>query len=644
MADQDQQILDSNEFGEKEKTVRGKKRTSAVWNHYDLITKTDGAWAVCKYCKHEMKAHGHVGTTNARRHTEKCDAYVKFVQTNPASNVVYDHDTYVRMFAESIIYHGYPLSMVEHIKTIDLHRYLNPYVKDISRYTITKYVMGEHERYKKIISDRLHSISSRICLTCDGWTACTSRAYFALTAHFIDNDWKLNAFVLNFRRFPPPHDGESIFQFVKSLLNEWDIEKKVFSITLDNASANDKMVEKLRKDVHSSSPLPLDGKYFHIRCAAHILNLIVQKGLQMIDASVKKLREVVRFIDSSDARLSAFDKAILDCGDRTSFRGKLVLDVTTRWNSTYNMIRRALDAKEAIDLFILRERELEMIFDEEWETIGNICDFLEPFYDITELFSGTQYPTSNSYLACVINIEKLLYDSHKDPSNAVRRMAKPMWEKFDKYWSEHSLILSFGLLLDPRYKMACLNDLYSSLYVPVAVEGKVNEIHSAFVALYECYAKNSQAHMVVQHSVSDSGPSNLNRPFKAKKILKNFNPHSCSSRTAKSDVDSYLNLPFVVDHDGFDILEYWKAQSVSYPTLALMARDILAIPITSVASESAFSAGGRILNKLRSSLLPKNVEILVTTRSWLFGFEPEENDEEVLSVAREATTDDVANE
>ncbi|KAL2894010.1 putative AC9 transposase [Bienertia sinuspersici] len=75
-----------------------------------------------------------------------------------------------------------------------------------------------------------------------------------------------------------------------------------------------------------------------------------------------------------------------------------------------------------------------------------------------------------------------------------------------------------------------------------------------------------------------------------------------------------------------------------------MARDILAVPITYIASESAFSASGQILNKLRSSLLPKNVEILVTTRSWLFDFEPEENDEEVLSVARETTTDDVANE
>ncbi|KAL2943584.1 putative AC transposase, partial [Bienertia sinuspersici] len=100
--------------------VKQKKRTSTVWNHYDLITKIDGAWAVCKYCKHEMKAAGHVGTTNARRHTEKCDAYAK-------------------MFAESIIFHGYALSMVEHIKTRDLHRYLNSKVKDISRYTITKH-------------------------------------------------------------------------------------------------------------------------------------------------------------------------------------------------------------------------------------------------------------------------------------------------------------------------------------------------------------------------------------------------------------------------------------------------------------------------------------------------------------------------
>ncbi|KAL2904356.1 Zinc finger BED domain-containing protein RICESLEEPER 2 [Bienertia sinuspersici] len=52
-----------------------------------------------------------------------------------------------------------------------------------------------------------------------------------------------------------------------------------------------------------------------------------------------------------------------------------------------------------------------------------------------------------------------------------------------------------------------------------------------------------------------------------------------------------------------------------------MARDILAIPINFVVSKSAISRGVRILNKLRSSLLDKNVEALDTTCNWLFGFE-----------------------
>lgn len=619
---------------EQRRVVKHKKITSPVWEQYHVSYPNGQRTVKCKHCPYEAAAPGSAGTTNYKRHTESCLGYKEFIKNNPNANVVYDHDTYVLMFADSILYHGYCLSMVEHIKTRDLHRWLNPNVKDVSRYTITKCVMGEHEKYKKIVFDNMQSCKSRICLTCDGWTACTTRSYFALTAHFIDDDWKLHSLLLNFRRFPPPHDGESMFMFVKGLLNEWNIGRKVFSITLDNASSNNRMVEKLKRDLHSSSPLPLDGKYFHMRCCAHILNLIVKKGLKLVDNSVTKLREVVIYVDSSDFRLTNFEKAKIDKGLQS--KGKLVLDVSTRWNSTYDMIHRALEVKDAIDLYLVRERDIDVDFisDDEWDTIQDICDFLEPFYEITKLFSGSKYPTANLYLSCIICIEKLLTESHQDPSDAVRKMAAPMWEMFDKYWSDHSMVLSFAFLLDPRFKMTFLSDYYSMLYVPTAVEQKVNDVLAAFVALYECYMNTTQSAPVAP-SLSNLGPP---RQFQMRKLRHDF-PRTSASRTARGDVDSYLAMSLVVDYDGFDVLEYWKGQSTSHPTLALMARDILAIPITSVASESAFSVGGRILNKLRSSLLPKNVEILVTTRNWLFGFEPEENAKEILSVVEENNTD-----
>ena len=68
-----------------------------------------------------------------------------------------------------------------------------------------------------------------------------------------------------------------------------------------------------------------------------------------------------------------------------------------------------------------------------------------------------------------------------------------------------------------------------------------------------------------------------------------------------------------------NILDYWRTHEVRYPTLARMARDILAIPISTVASESAFSVGGRVLDSYRSSLKPQIVEAIICLRDWIYG-------------------------
>ena len=68
-----------------------------------------------------------------------------------------------------------------------------------------------------------------------------------------------------------------------------------------------------------------------------------------------------------------------------------------------------------------------------------------------------------------------------------------------------------------------------------------------------------------------------------------------------------------------NILEFWKVHELRYPIVAAMARDILSIPISTVALESTFSIGGRVIDQYRSSLKPDIAEALVCTRDWLYG-------------------------
>ncbi|KAG6719082.1 hypothetical protein I3842_04G185800 [Carya illinoinensis] len=84
-----------------------------------------------------------------------------------------------------------------------------------------------------------------------------------------------------------------------------------------------------------------------------------------------------------------------------------------------------------------------------------------------------------------------------------------------------------------------------------------------------------------------------------------------------SEVQRYFMEEVEVPNPAFEICIWWKANSIKYPILSRIVRDVLAIPITTVASESTFSTGGRVLDAFQSSLSPSTMIFLALVLSLL---------------------------
>jgi len=146
-----------------------------------------------------------------------------------------------------------------------------------------------------------------------------------LTAHWIDNKWNLHKRILNFYQVSN-YMGETIGQVIKNCMLEWGIDK-VLTVTVDNSSSNNVTISFLKNVMKDWPPNILSNEHLHVRCCAHIVNLIVCDGLKEINVSAVKIQNAIRFVRSSISRQLAFKK----CAEKLHIECKksLCLDATS---------------------------------------------------------------------------------------------------------------------------------------------------------------------------------------------------------------------------------------------------------------------------------------------------------------------------
>ncbi|CAH1958530.1 unnamed protein product [Acanthoscelides obtectus] len=159
-----------------------------------------------------------------------------------------------------------PFSIVEDFGFRKFVSALNPSYGLPNRKTITNTLLpAKYEEVYNNTKKELEGVDS-VTLTTDCWTSSTTESFLAVTAHFLDNKFKLKHRVLGCESFSERHTSANLASAIRNILVEWDLENKVLIFISDNAANIKKAIKE-------------DLQQKHFGSYAHTINLIVQNSL-----------------------------------------------------------------------------------------------------------------------------------------------------------------------------------------------------------------------------------------------------------------------------------------------------------------------------------------------------------------------------
>ncbi|KAL4589182.1 hypothetical protein LXL04_002087 [Taraxacum kok-saghyz] len=280
--------------------------------------------------------------------------------------------------------------------------------------------------------------------------------------------------------------------------------------------------------------------------------------------------------------------------------------------------------REAIATWVMGTEQPFSVVDD--ELYVNMMKTASPFFEkvCTTIISGSDYPTSNLYLIEVFRVKVTLDKGAQSENVFIRHMVTKIKEKFDKYWGECHLVMAVASVLDPRFKMKLVEFSFPSIYTDA--DKQIEEVKKALYMMYEEYLEmhDISVRETTSPGSSCSGNTGLEKtPLSTGwEAFGEFIKNTDSEKPEKSELDTYLEEGVYREQgqkgmDSFKALEWWCVHKEKYRVLLKMAMDVLAIPVSTVASESTFSAGGRVIDAYRSSLGKETVQKLICGADWI---------------------------
>ena len=414
-----------------------------------------------------------------------------------------------------------------------------------------------------------------IAITADGWSSRAQDTFISTSGHFIDNEWRIIEVQLQTSYFPESHTGANIKEKIAAALADMCPSASPSMLVCDSASNMVKASEDL--------------DFPRIACFAHQLQLCIKKPLEedeSIIALLTKCRSLVNHFRHSTPAAAELERMTKAQDLKTTC---LVIDVVTRWNSTFDMLLRLQQIGHLANAVLRQKKRGDLALkDSDMNLIDRLVIVLAPIAGVTPLLSASRYPTLSLIYPVTFTIidslrEQASYTHSKLAQGIVKEMESRILDVLDP-------TLAVATLLDPRFK--------SLKWLPHA----------------HAWRETFKGHLLK----SLNALPNLANPTKKRKreeierssIFDKLFEVEAEEMTLELELENYCKVKAkIADQDG--LLPWWKGNSGEFPNLAILAKRVLAIPATSVPVERFFSAGGLIVSHKRTALSSTRVEMLM---------------------------------
>lgn len=486
-----------------------------------------------------------------------------------------------------------PFSIVEDKEFKKFVNMLCPSYSLPSRKTLSNSLLPSvhNELFGKVKSELAKA--KAISLTSDGWTSVNNVSFYALTAHFIDQNTKLKCYLLECSEFEDNHTAQNIAAWIETVLQKFEINYKITAIVTDNA-ANIKAAVNILK-------------IRQLSCFAHSLNLTVQNSINnSIQTTVNKIKLIVQFFKKSSHSLSKLHEMQDNLKKQ---RVKLKQDVPTRWNSTFDMLERFNLNREPIISTLALLGAKNDILDEDWDIISQSVNILEVFNDVTREISAEQsISLSKTTVLSRIMVKrvKAYLEKNKNLGEVVTKLGHELIRglalRFQGRESEE--LVAQAVLLDPRFKKQGFADdsAYSS-----ARNSLLGKMRAAVHSTAEKQNKNDPHFVETKAQAQTSSKSSVWDEFD--EAVNNLQAKYDPSAAAIVEFDKYLAEMHLSRTN--DPLVWWESRKQMYPLLYDIMLKRLCIPATSVPCERIFSKAGQICTDKRSRLTSKKLSFIL---------------------------------